>query len=103
MDLMRRMPPKQAETALSALLSLLPRDADDLLAQVDQPLQVRFTRASSISLKYYTRYFTALVNFFLPAGFQILDLFRLGGREGVHSLRVQQGCGFLQVNLDVKI
>ncbi|MQM23296.1 hypothetical protein Taro_056360, partial [Colocasia esculenta] len=29
-----------AETALSALLSLLPHHADDLLSQVDQPLQV---------------------------------------------------------------
>ncbi|KAM2247848.1 hypothetical protein TB2_002570 [Malus domestica] len=40
MGLMRRMPPKHTETALSALLSLLPQHSSDLLSQVDQPLQV---------------------------------------------------------------
>ncbi|GKU90785.1 hypothetical protein SLEP1_g4738 [Rubroshorea leprosula] len=40
MGLMRRMPPKQTETALSALLSLLPHHSSDLLSQVDQPLLV---------------------------------------------------------------
>ncbi|KAL2519852.1 putative F-actin-capping protein subunit beta [Forsythia ovata] len=40
MGLMRRIPPKQSETALSALLSLLPQHSSDLLSQVDQPLQV---------------------------------------------------------------
>ncbi|KAL6509816.1 hypothetical protein OROGR_022304 [Orobanche gracilis] len=40
MGLMRRMPPKHSEAALSALLSLLPRHSSDLLSQVDQPLQV---------------------------------------------------------------
>ncbi|CAI9116428.1 OLC1v1017568C1 [Oldenlandia corymbosa var. corymbosa] len=40
MGLMRRMPPKHTETALSALLSLLPHHSSDLLSQVDQPLQV---------------------------------------------------------------
>lgn len=40
MGLMRRMPPKHSETALSALLSLLPHHSSDLLSQVDQPLQV---------------------------------------------------------------
>lgn len=40
MGLMRRMPPKHSETALSALLSLLPDHSSDLLSQVDQPLQV---------------------------------------------------------------
>ncbi|CAK9174176.1 unnamed protein product [Ilex paraguariensis] len=40
MGLMRRMPPKHAETALSALLSLLPEHSSDLLSQIDQPLQV---------------------------------------------------------------
>ncbi|XP_020103927.1 probable F-actin-capping protein subunit beta isoform X1 [Ananas comosus] len=40
MDLMRRISPKQSETALSALLSLLPHHSADLLSQVDQPLQV---------------------------------------------------------------
>uniref|UniRef100_A0A2P2JHK9 F-actin-capping protein subunit beta n=2 Tax=Rhizophora mucronata TaxID=61149 RepID=A0A2P2JHK9_RHIMU len=40
MGLMRRIHPKQSETALSALLSLLPRHSSDLLSQVDLPLQV---------------------------------------------------------------
>ncbi|KAK4428396.1 putative F-actin-capping protein subunit beta [Sesamum alatum] len=40
MGLMRRVPPKHTETALSALLSLLPQHSSDLLSQVDQPLQV---------------------------------------------------------------
>ncbi|XP_030514014.1 probable F-actin-capping protein subunit beta [Rhodamnia argentea] len=40
LGLMRRMPPKHSETALSALLSLLPHRSSDLLSQVDQPLQV---------------------------------------------------------------
>lgn len=40
MGLMRRIHPKHAETALSALLSLLPEHSTDLLSQVDQPLQV---------------------------------------------------------------
>ncbi|KAI3685459.1 hypothetical protein L6452_34703 [Arctium lappa] len=40
MGLMRRIPPKHTETALSALISLLPTYSSDLLSQVDQPLQV---------------------------------------------------------------
>ncbi|XP_054813795.1 probable F-actin-capping protein subunit beta [Prosopis cineraria] len=40
MGLMRRIPPKHTDTALSALLSLLPHHSSDLLSQVDQPLQV---------------------------------------------------------------
>ncbi|KAJ4867193.1 hypothetical protein Bca4012_057608 [Brassica carinata] len=40
LGLLRRMPPKQSETALSALLSLLPQHSSDLLSQVDLPLQV---------------------------------------------------------------
>ncbi|PIN20587.1 F-actin capping protein, beta subunit [Handroanthus impetiginosus] len=40
LGLMRRIPPKHSETALSALLSLLPHHSTDLLSQVDQPLQV---------------------------------------------------------------
>ncbi|CAJ2629783.1 unnamed protein product [Trifolium pratense] len=40
MGLMRRIPPKHTETALSALLSLMPNHSSDLLSQVDQPLQV---------------------------------------------------------------
>lgn len=43
LGLMRRMPPKRMETALSALLSLLPDHSSDLLSQVDQPLQVSFS------------------------------------------------------------
>ncbi|RXH88030.1 hypothetical protein DVH24_037675 [Malus domestica] len=39
MGLMRQMPPKHTETALSALLFLLPQHSSDLLSQVDQPLQ----------------------------------------------------------------
>ncbi|WCJ44026.1 F-actin-capping protein subunit beta [Euphorbia peplus] len=40
LGLMRRIHPKQTETALSALLSLLPHHSSDLLSQVDQPLQI---------------------------------------------------------------
>ncbi|KAK9269910.1 hypothetical protein L1049_025483 [Liquidambar formosana] len=40
MGLMRRIHPKNTDTALSALLSLLPHHSSDLLSQVDQPLQV---------------------------------------------------------------
>jgi capping protein beta len=46
MDLMRRMPPGSTETALNALLSLLPDHSLDLLSQVDLPLQVRNRPAS---------------------------------------------------------
>ncbi|XP_020519210.1 probable F-actin-capping protein subunit beta isoform X2 [Amborella trichopoda] len=40
MDLMRRMPPKQSQTALSSLLALLPEHSQELLSRVDQPLEV---------------------------------------------------------------
>ncbi|XP_042421740.1 probable F-actin-capping protein subunit beta isoform X3 [Zingiber officinale] len=40
MDLMRRISPKESETALSALMSLIPHHSADLLSQVDLPLQV---------------------------------------------------------------
>ncbi|KAF6146335.1 hypothetical protein GIB67_020429 [Kingdonia uniflora] len=40
MGLMRRIHPKHTETALSALLTLLPDHSPDLLSQADQPLQV---------------------------------------------------------------
>ncbi|XP_042475300.1 probable F-actin-capping protein subunit beta [Macadamia integrifolia] len=40
MGLMRRIHPKKTETAISALLSLLPDQSSDLLSQIDQPLQV---------------------------------------------------------------
>ncbi|KAJ7564934.1 hypothetical protein O6H91_02G040400 [Diphasiastrum complanatum] len=40
MDLMRRMPPTQVDTALSSLLLLLPQYSSELLSRVDQPLQV---------------------------------------------------------------
>ncbi|RLN38913.1 putative F-actin-capping protein subunit beta [Panicum miliaceum] len=46
MDLMRRMPPASAETALNALLSLLPDHSLDLLSQVDLPLQVCMDKES---------------------------------------------------------
>lgn len=49
MDLMRRISPKESETALSALLSLLPHHSADLLSQVDLPLQVLPSRLSSFS------------------------------------------------------
>jgi F-actin capping protein, beta subunit len=50
LDLMRRISPKKSETALSALLSLLPHYSADLLSQVDLPLQVIILPSSSISL-----------------------------------------------------
>jgi capping protein beta len=40
MGLIRRIPPKLSDTALAALLSLMPQYSSDLLSQVDQPLQV---------------------------------------------------------------
>ncbi|KAK9110578.1 hypothetical protein Sjap_018638 [Stephania japonica] len=40
MGLMRRIHPKHSDTALSALLNLLPHHSSDLLSQVDQPLQI---------------------------------------------------------------
>lgn len=40
MGLMRRIHPKQQDTALSALLSLIPDHSSDLLSQVDLPLQI---------------------------------------------------------------
>ncbi|KAJ4793565.1 F-actin capping protein beta subunit [Rhynchospora pubera] len=46
LDLMRRIPPKKSETALNALLSLLPHHSSDLLSQVDLPLQVSMDDAS---------------------------------------------------------
>lgn len=48
MGLMRRIPPQQTETALSALLSLLPDHSSDLLSQVDQPLQVSLNQYINI-------------------------------------------------------
>lgn len=47
MDLMRRISPNQSETALSALLTLLPACSADLLSQVDQPLQVFLDKESA--------------------------------------------------------
>ncbi|XP_078160629.1 subunits of heterodimeric actin filament capping protein Capz superfamily isoform X1 [Carex rostrata] len=46
LDLMRRISPKKSETALSALLSLLPHYSSDLLSQVDLPLQVSMDTTS---------------------------------------------------------
>jgi len=48
MGLMRRIPPKHTETALSALLSLMPNHSSDLLSQVDQPLQVSLSLSLSL-------------------------------------------------------
>ncbi|KAI8007319.1 CTP synthase, partial [Camellia lanceoleosa] len=48
MGLMRRIPPKHTETALSALLSLLPDHSSLLLSQVDQPLQVLISHVISL-------------------------------------------------------
>ncbi|KAI7982076.1 CTP synthase, partial [Camellia lanceoleosa] len=48
MGLMRRIPPKHTETALSALLSLLPDHSSHLLSQVDQPLQVLISHVISL-------------------------------------------------------
>ncbi|CAL5384249.1 unnamed protein product [Camellia sinensis] len=53
MGLMRRIPPNQTETALSALLSLMPEHSSDLLSQVDQPLQESMSSAYRIILSGY--------------------------------------------------
>ena len=54
MGLMRRIHPKHTDAALSALLSLMPEHSSDLLAQVDQPLQVRIC-------SFFVRYFIAIL------------------------------------------
>lgn len=56
MGLMRRIPPKHSETALSALLNLLPNHSVDLLSQVDQPLQV-YTFSFCFTLNLLSRAF----------------------------------------------
>ncbi|KAI7998507.1 CTP synthase [Camellia lanceoleosa] len=58
MGLMRRIPPKHTETALSALLSLLPDHSSHLLSQVDQPLQVLISHVMSL-------FFTSIRFFFV--------------------------------------
>ena len=40
LDLMRRLPPTHVEENVSALVSICPDYADDLLGSVDQPLKV---------------------------------------------------------------
>lgn len=55
MGLMRRIPPKHTETALSALLSLLPHHSSDLLSQVDQPLKV--FKKSSFQINLYKMHY----------------------------------------------
>ena len=40
LDLMRRLPPSQLSTNLSFLVALAPDSAEDILANVDAPLQV---------------------------------------------------------------
>jgi len=40
LDLMRRLPPQQCESNLSALIDLVPTLCEDLLSSIDQPLKV---------------------------------------------------------------
>lgn len=46
LDLMRRLPPTNVEENVSALVSICPEYADDLLGSVDQPLRVMVDRES---------------------------------------------------------
>ncbi|KAF8653614.1 hypothetical protein AX16_003858 [Volvariella volvacea WC 439] len=46
LDLMRRLPPTRTEENVSALISICPDYADDLLGSVDQPLQLKVDRAT---------------------------------------------------------
>jgi capping protein beta len=85
LGLLRRMPPKQSETALSALLSLIPQHSSDLLSQVDLPLQVLrdIESGKDFILCEYNRdadsyrYFFALFHC-VERKFKILDRFGLG-------------------------
>lgn len=83
LGLMRRMPPKHTETALSALLSLLPHHSSDLLSQVDQPLQV--LEASFFSFSVPIREFLGARGFSnrqCASDFNELRWFRCGGGGG---------------------
>ena len=76
MGLMRRIPPKQTETALSALLTLLPHHSSDLLSQVDQPLQV------SSFISFFCCIFYGSLSLCFSLGFGVichLNWFRLFG------------------------
>ncbi|KAJ7261788.1 F-actin capping protein beta subunit [Mycena haematopus] len=46
LDLMRRLPPTRTEENVTALIGICPEYADDLLASVDQPLNLRTDRAT---------------------------------------------------------
>ena len=46
LDLMRRLPPMRVEENVSALVSMCPEYADDLLGSVDQPLKVLLDRGT---------------------------------------------------------
>jgi capping protein beta len=46
LDLMRRLPPPRTEENVAALVGICPEDADELLQNVDQPLQVKVDRAT---------------------------------------------------------
>lgn len=46
LDLLRRLPPTRAEANIEALCALAPDHADDLLANVDQPLKILHDEAS---------------------------------------------------------
>ena len=46
LDLMRRLPPTHVEENVSALVSICPDYADDLLGSVDQPLKVLVDKAT---------------------------------------------------------
>lgn len=74
LGLMRRIHPKHSETALSALLGLLPHHSSDLLSQVDQPLQVSlfplFCRLFSFPFRFLDSFSLGL--------FQILDFWWFG-------------------------
>lgn len=46
LDLMRRLPPTQIEENIAALVDICPKDADELLGSVDQPLKVKIDHAT---------------------------------------------------------
>ena len=73
LGLMRRIHPKHSETALSALLGLLPHLSSDLLSQVDQPLQVSNSLFNSVcffSLDFWTS-FVDCFRFLIFGGFRV--------------------------------
>jgi F-actin capping protein, beta subunit len=46
LDLMRRLPPTRTEENVTALISICPDYADDLLGSVDQPLKLKTDHAT---------------------------------------------------------